>query len=279
MTRPTLLFADVAMAAEIDRAEGGLCAQICKRTAQRRPEKRAIARSIAGGVAAYAGPGAPSNKVIGIGLGQPLDESRLAAIEEEYRDRNEPVRIELATLADAMIPALLTARGYRLVGFENVLGHPLDLEAPSVPQLPIEIVEAQDEAEWLDVIVDGFASPDPGPGPMETYPREALEQTFTDFGSTTGFVRYLARVEGKPAGAASVRIAGKLAQMCGAATLPVFRRRGIQTALLERRLMDARAAKCKLAVVTTQPGSKSQANSQRRGFQLLYTRAILIREW
>ena len=49
--------------------------------------------------------------------------------------------------------------------------------------------------------------------------------------------------------------------------------------LLERRLMDARAAKCKLAVSTTQPGSKSQANSQRRGFQLLYTRAILIREW
>lgn len=67
--------------------------------------------------------------------------------------------------------------------------------------------------------------------------------------------------------------------MCGAATLPVFRRRGIQTALLERRLVDARAAKCKLTVVTTQPGSKSQANSQRRGFQLLYTRAILIREW
>jgi hypothetical protein len=57
--------------------------------------------------------------------------------------------------------------------------------------------------------------------------------------------------------------------MCGAATLQVFRRRGIQTALLERRLIDARAAKCKLAVVTTQPGSKSQANSQRRGFQVI----------
>src|ERR1051326_3353375 len=83
VTRPTLIFADVAMAAEIDRAEGGLCAQICKRTAQRRPEKRAIARSTAAGVAAYAGPGAPSNKVIGIGLGQPLDESRLAAIDRK----------------------------------------------------------------------------------------------------------------------------------------------------------------------------------------------------
>jgi len=231
-------------------------------------------------VDAYAGPGAPSNKVIGIGLGQPLDETRLAAIEEEWRDRNEPIRIELATLADAIIPRLLTSRGYRLVAFENVLGHPLDaVETPAVPALSIEILPTKDEAEWLNVIVGGFASPDPGPGPIETYPREALEQAFEDFGGSTGFVRYLARYEGKPVGAASIRIAGEIAQMCGAATLPDFRRLGIQTALLERRLVDARAAKCKIAVVTTQPGSKSQANSQRRGFQLLYARAILIREW
>ena len=32
-----------------------------------------------------------------------------------------------------------------------------------------------------------------------------------------------------------------------------------------------------LAVVTTQPGSKSQENVQRRGFALLYSRAILVR--
>jgi hypothetical protein len=30
-------------------------------------------------------------------------------------------------------------------------------------------------------------------------------------------------------------------------------------------------------VVTTQPGSKSQENVQRLGFELLYTRAILVK--
>ena len=35
---------------------------------------------------------------------------------------------------------------------------------------------------------------------------------------------------------------------------------------------------CDLAVVTTQPGSKSQENVQRRGFELLYTRAVLVLE-
>jgi hypothetical protein len=40
---------------------------------------------------------------------------------------------------------------------------------------------------------------------------------------------------------------------------------------------DAAAAGCDVAVITTQPGSKSQENAQRRGFQLLYTRAVLVR--
>ena len=42
--------------------------------------------------------------------------------------------------------------------------------------------------------------------------------------------------------AASMRIDGSLAQLTGAATLPAFRRRGLQTALTLHRLADARAA-------------------------------------
>jgi len=47
---------------------------------------------------------------------------------------------------------------------------------------------------------------------------------------------------------------------------------------LARRLAIASEADGTVAVVTTQPGSKSQANSQRRGFELLYSRAVLVRE-
>ncbi len=68
-----------------------------------------------------------------------------------------------------------------------------------------------------------------------------------------------------------------MAQLCGAATLPAHRRRGVQGALLAARLAEAREAGCDVAVVTTQPGSKSQENVQRQGFDLLYTRAILVR--
>ena len=70
-------------------------------------------------------------------------------------------------------------------------------------------------------------------------------------------------------------MAAGLAQLTGAATVRAYRRRGVQTALLSTRLADAAAAGCDIAVVTTQPGSKSQQNVQRRGFYLLYTRAVL----
>lgn len=40
-------------------------------------------------------------------------------------------------------------------------------------------------------------------------------------------------------------------------------------------LADAARSGCAVAVVTTLPGSKSQENAQRRGFDLLYYRTIL----
>jgi GNAT superfamily N-acetyltransferase len=75
-----------------------------------------------------------------------------------------------------------------------------------------------------------------------------------------------------------MRLFEGIAQLAGAATLPEHRRRGIQGALLAARLEAACRAGCELATVTTQPGSKSQENVQKQGFELLYTRAILVKE-
>jgi GNAT superfamily N-acetyltransferase len=92
-----------------------------------------------------------------------------------------------------------------------------------------------------------------------------------------GLVRYLARERGSVAGGASVRVHDGVAILCGAATLPAHRRRGVQTALLATRLEEAGRSGCDLAVVTTQPGSKSQENVEKQGFALLYARAVLVR--
>jgi ribosomal protein S18 acetylase RimI-like enzyme len=76
-----------------------------------------------------------------------------------------------------------------------------------------------------------------------------------------------------------VRIYEGVAQLAGAATLPAHRRHGVQTALLRHRLVDAARRGCDVAVVTTQPGSKSTENVQRFGFAVLYVRAILLKQF
>ncbi len=217
----------------------------------------------------------------GLGFAGVLEEDQLAAVEAAFAKRGSPVQVELSCLAEPSIGALLTGRGYRLRGFENVLGRSLPVETPP-PRgdgIEIEVSSPEELTSWLDVVVTGFANPDAQGLPShEEFPRELLEGVMADMASAEGFVRYLARREGEPAGGASMRLFEGVAQLCGAATLPEHRRRGVQSALLAHRLAAATEGGCDVTVVTTQPGSKSQENAQRQGFHLLYTRAILVRD-
>ena len=274
-------FASTELAARIEREESQLVLAGAEAARARHPGTAVLTLPIAGGVAAWAGENSPLNKVAGLGFaGQPRVEE-MAALEFALGQRATPVRVELASLADPEIPAFLSARGYRFVGFENVLGLPLaGRQAPAMPA-GVEVTESDpaEFAAWLNVVVTGFANPDDqGVASDEEFPRAVLEQVMGDLATSAGFSRYLARRSGEIAGGASLRMGGGIAQLCGAATLPAHRRHGVQTALLLARLDLARAAGCDLAVVTTLPGSKSQQNVQRQGFHLLYARAILVRE-
>ena len=68
-----------------------------------------------------------------------------------------------------------------------------------------------------------------------------------------------------------------VASLGGASTLPAFRNRGAQTALLQARLAFAVESGCEVAMVTTLPGTTSQRNVERQGFRVVYTRAKLQR--
>jgi GNAT superfamily N-acetyltransferase len=102
---------------------------------------------------------------------------------------------------------------------------------------------------------------------------ERAERDFVAAGART----YLALLDGVVAGGGGLRITDGVAQLVGASTAPEHRRRGVQSALMTKRLADAAGAGCDIAVVTTAPGSKSQQNVQRQGFHLLYTRAVLVK--
>jgi GNAT superfamily N-acetyltransferase len=232
-------------------------------------------------VAVFAEPDSPLNKLAGLGFGGPLDEAELEEVERAFDERGAPLQVELSNLGDASVGALLTRRGYVLQGFENVLGRALPAaDLPDLgPGIAIDACTPEELDRWIDVVVTGFATPDAQGVPShESYPRDVIERVIRDMVSADGVRPYLAHRDGIPAGGGSMRLSEGVAQLCGTATLPEHRRRGVQSALLAERLALAGREGCDVAVVTTQPGSKSQENVQRQGFQLLYTRAVLVRE-
>lgn len=273
------LFCDTALAGRIERAEAQFITAWNDAARRRRGNSGAFATPIAGGVASYAEPDSPIDKIAGLGFAGLPDPAAMDSIERAYAGVDAPVQAEVASLADPALIDLLAERGYRLLAFENVLGLALSGAVERFAPPGVEIhPSGEDEFDaWLDVIVEASLHPDTQGVPShEEFPREILENAERDTISLSR--RYLATLDGLPAGGGSMRITDGIAQLTGAATTPTFRRRGIQSAILAARLADATTSGCDIAVITVQPGSKSQQNSQRRGFSLLYTRAILVKQ-
>ena len=274
------LFCDTALAQRIERAEAQLIAKACEAADRRRADDTGFVIPIAGGVASFAEAGSPFNKVAGLGFGGVPSPAALDEIERAYAAFGAPVQVELAHLADPVIGALLTGRGYRLTFFDNVLGLALPGEPERATPPGVEVRPSGEEEfeSWLDIVLHGFAHPDTQRVPVhDELARDVIAGAGRDFAAAGG-IRYIALLDGVIAGGARLRMAEGVAQLAGATTAPAHRRRGVQAALLSARLADAAAAGCDIAVVTTLPGSKSQQNVQRQGFDLLYSRATLVRQ-
>jgi GNAT superfamily N-acetyltransferase len=136
----------------------------------------------------------------------------------------------------------------------------------------------QDQEDFLRATVQGFAVPDSAPQPpggpapdvVETIGRAMRQFIHPDI------VRYLVRIDGEPAGAAASVITDGVLGIFGTGTRPEYRRRGVQSAIVAKALACANG-QADLAIATTEPGSISQRTFERFGFQVLYTRAILLR--
>ena len=274
------MFATRSLARRIERAEAALIGDGAMAAAARRGDGVPFAQRIAGGVAAFTEPGAPLNKIVGLGFEGVPSETELASVEAAYAARLCPVAVELSSFADPEVGRALTRRGYELIGFENVSAAAIAPDRDGAPPTDVTI-ESVDQAEaeaWLETVTIGFLHPDTYDGnpSHEAYGTEVIRRAVSDMAAVDHFERFLARRGGEVAGGASFRCFEGVAQMCGSATRPEHRRQGVQTALLHHRLAAAARAGCDVAVVTTQAGSKSQQNVERFGFAVLYVRAILM---
>lgn len=224
---------------------------------------------VAGGRAIFTGASFFSNRALAMGLRGPVSRDEIEAVETFYAARGVPSEIEITSMVDRSLLRLLNQSGYQLVRFRNIYAqvlHPHETPgaAPALSSTTAEIheVDASTAAAWSTTLLDGF-------GYTHDADRARVETWNQMVRALPGVTALVAVLDGTPVGAASVMVLGSTAMLGGAATLPAFRRRGVQRALIEARLAVAARAGCELAIVTADPGSSSGRNVERTGFQLI----------
>lgn len=273
---PLTLHATLNLARRVDRAEIEFCALAGEVGTPGGVELL----EAGGGRALFGKPGSPLNKVLGLGLAGPVADEDLARIEAFYASRGAPAPIELCPLAAADLPPRLIARGFVVQGFENQLGRALGggAAAPTPPSSDVRVTlatPAEDDL-WIRVTAEGFAAGEPpvdGPA-SDLLSVDLMMEMMSQFAHPS-IRRYLAWIGGEPAGGGAAWAYRGVLGIFGTATLPRFRRRGVQAAITLRAIAESAGAE--FATATTAPGSTSQRTFERLGFQVLYTRAVFVK--
>jgi len=247
--------------------------------AQLFPDHKSFTVPIGNGAAGLTLPslGQKLNRINGYGMGVTVSEKDLARVEDLFTRNGLETGISLCSLADPSAVEVLKSRGYQVTGFLNSYARALtdeDLEEVNVEGVSVIRLSTDRAQEFTPCSVSGYRDGGRPELLLETVANTAVLRTDTTL--------YIATVEGKTAGSATLALIetskGGVAHLCIDSTLPEFRGRGIQTALLKARLADARRAGYELASITARPGNGGSCrNIERAGFSLAYTKTRFAR--
>lgn len=226
--------------------------------------------TIAGAPVIYGGAGIPVNRAIGLGMHGPVTADDLDAIESFYNARHADTIIDLCPLAHPSLLSLLQTRGYYVRTWMSMLFMALPTTPITLnPALRVTRATPNQADLWLATSARGFDESD-------EVAASTLRVLTPNFYAASAQC-YFAWLGDIPISTGGMYAHNGVIELGGTSTLVAHRQQGAQSALIQQRLTDAHALGCDLAVVLTPPGSASQRNMQRRGFQLAYTRAICAR--
>ncbi len=259
-----MLFADALLARRLEAAEAAN-ARGCSTFDGGSPP---AVLEMAGGCAIFVGAGSPLTQAVGMGLNGPVSEEEIAEMECFFRSHGGKVSIDLCPLADPGLTRTLARRGYRASEFNNVLVKLLaGAEIILTPRVRRALPSERDL--WSYTVGQGFFEEHE----LTTGELEVGRAIF----EMPGAMCYLAVTEnGELAAGAACAMRSGLASLFADSTIPRFRRLGLHRELIAARLNEALAQGCDLATASTLPGSASQRNYERMGFQVVYTKVTMV---
>ncbi len=255
-----MTFADAALARRLEAAEAAN-ARGCS------PDGASVLE-VAGGCAIFVGPNSPLTQAVGLGLNGPVRPSEIDTLETFFRDRGARISIDLCPLADHGFLEALAARRYCPAEFNNVLVRRLaGYEIVMTPH--VRRATTGEDDLWAYTVGRGFF--------------EQAELSDEEMGvgraifAMPGSMCYLAAIEsGQPVGGGAMAVRDGLATFFADSTMAGFRRAGLHRETIAARLNEACAQGCDLATASTLPGSGSQRNYERLGFEVVYTKITLV---
>lgn len=263
-------FVDRQLASRLESTERVAQIAYAEALKRARPNTQVAIEEIAGGHMVFTGPQSLIGRAIGVGLHRGVTPQDIDRIEAFYFQRAADSQIDIVPAADESLFNLLRERPYRLFELNNVMaleiGPDLRLKA-EVAGIEIRRAQQNEARTCADVLGQCFVGAPPDFADTLAAMFEAPAVTF------------LASIRGTPVAAATGLVVKeeKLMALFGAGTLPMYRGRGIQTAMLGARINAAKDAGCTLAVTVTRGGTTSERNAERLGFRVAYSKATMIR--
>jgi GNAT superfamily N-acetyltransferase len=173
--------------------------------------------------------------------------------------------VEVTPYTPIEVTDALLERGFKAESSASSL-YASPLPAPADRALQVCVVNGQTLDAFLDTLNTGFGTP---PNLLD-----GLRANQRFWVNVPTWHLFLARVDGEPAGAAVLSLHDEIAYLAAASTLPPFRNRGLQTALIATRIATARALGATIVTGQAEWGSSSQANMQRAGLQISHVRVL-----
>ena len=232
------------------------------------PASAAEGREFFGGALIAMGPGRYVNRAIGVSMSD-MSADDVDTIEQFFAERGLPSMIELSSWAPPSTVAELARRNYTPTWFRSVFAlRPGSIAGPLRTDVRIDRVGDDNAAQWLEVFARGFEAEH-----GET--RVANDEIGEAGRIAPNAHTFLAHLDDEAVGCGSMQVVDGVAWLGGAATVPAFRKRGVQAALVAYRLQLATELGCDLAAVTALSSGPSARNIFRLGFPHTHTQVVV----
>ena len=264
-----MIFSDKTLSQKLERTEARTSADLVEARKILFPEVGAEWIEVAGTYAMFDGIESPLTQTFGLGVYSEITNEHLDEIEAFFKRHNAPVFHEVSPMADSSLLGLLNERGYQPIELTSIMFRSLDLKdeisLPKNPHIRTRIIGADEIDIFAKTAVKGWSAEMPE---FESFGLDFCKVSANSKSASS----FIAEIEGVPVATGTLFVCEDVGELGGASTIPEFRRRGAQNALLAARLNDAGENGCKIAMMGALPGSSSQRNAEKNGFRIAYTR-------